>query len=209
MEENELELRRSVQVYNVQKDIADVLFQVFPNDSFKQHFGIFEKAVNQPSWLSRYIIELENQLNLGLTSHVAIVARELLSLQNFQMFTREYMKRCCVLVEIMTKKLMAPQLQINVGRKSLGGVVKIFRNPIYDNLIPRSLVYNLDLFNAKIYCPVKHEVLDNKEAHMFSVSDAIATTFMSIKLCQQIQELIYKLRGENTELKQGKRIGKR
>lgn len=195
MKEGVPDLKRSVEACNVQKGIAEILFQVFPKDSFEQHFDVFKRAVDQPSHLRASIIELEMQLNIGPTSHVAIVALELLSLQNFQMFTRDYMKRCCDLVEIVVKRLLAPELRISVGRKSLGGVVKILRDPTYDNIIPRDLAYNLDLFNAKIYCPVKHEVLDNKEAHMFSVSDAIAVTFICIKLCQQIQKLIYELRG--------------
>lgn len=196
MEENELKLKRSVQAFGVQKDIANILFQVFPKGSFRQHFGIFEKAVNQPSSLSRYITELEIQLDLGITSHIAIVARELLALQNFPTFTRDYMKRCCDLVETVTKVPLASQLKIDAGHKPLGGIIKIMRNPKYSDIIPRNLLYSLDAFNAKIYCPVKHDVLDNKDAHMFSVSDAIATTFISVRLCQQIQELVFRLRGE-------------
>ena len=99
------------------------------------------------------------------------------------------MRRCCDLVEIAIKFLLAPKLRINVGHKPLGGVVKILRNERYDKLVPKQLIYGLDTFNAKIYCPVKHEVLGKNGKPQCSVADAIALTFICMKLSQKIQSL--------------------
>lgn len=192
-------LKQSFQGYGVQKVISDLLFSVFPNDSFKEHLTLFKKAITQPINLREFIFELGKQIGLGATSHVAIVARELLSLPNFPMFTRDYIKRCCDLVELATKLQLASQLHIDVGHKPLGGVVKILHDSRYGNLVPKNLIHNLDSFNRKIYCPAKHEVLEDEGKHMYSVSDAIAVTFISMKLCQQIQDLCY-------EIQRGKRF---
>ena len=110
MEEIEPDLRRSVQAYGVQKDIVNILFSVFPNDSFKEHLSTFKKAVNQPSNMSEFIFKLGIQLGLGVTSHIATAAREFLLLPNFPMFTRDYMKRCCDLVEHAIKLFTARQI---------------------------------------------------------------------------------------------------
>lgn len=191
MKEAGLDLRQSVQAYGIQKEIVDILFLVFPNDSFKEHSGLFKEAINQPSSMGTLIHKLEMQLGLGVTSHVAIAARELLSLQNFPMFTRDYVRRCCNLVEHTMKFLLLPKLRINARRKSLGALVKILRDPRYHQIVPRGLINNLDLFDEFIYRPAKHEVLENAEKHMFSVSDAITITFISIKLCHEIQNFYH------------------
>ena len=170
--------------------MADLLFSVFPNNSFRGCLETFRKAIDQPSDLSESLLELGLQLGLGATSHIMITAREFLSLSNFHMFTRDYIKRCCDLVEHTVKLLLAPKLQINVGHKSLGGIIKILRNPRYNNMIPRDLIYNLDSFNATIYCPAKHEVPEKEEEHMYSVADAVVVTFIALKLCQKIQNFV-------------------
>ena len=180
-------LRHSLQECGVKKVLIDLLFSVFPGDSFKKYIDTFRDSIEQPSKMIS-ITELGIQLGERVTSHIMVIAREFLSLPNFPMFTRDYMKRCCDLVEYTVKFRLAPKLGIDVGRKPLGTVVKILGEPRYENVIPKSLLYNLDSFNEAIYCPVKHEVSEKEEGHMYSVADALALTFVSIRLCQQIRD---------------------
>ena len=178
----------SIQECGVKKVIIGLLLSVFPDDSFKEYIDLFRDSIKEPSKMIS-ITELGIQLGEGATSHLMVIAREFLSLPNFSMFTRDYMKRCCDLVEYTVKFHLAPKLGIKIERKPLGVAIKTLSKPKYDKIIAKNLLYNLDLFNKAIYCPVKHEVSGKEGEHMYNIADALATTFISIRLCQQIREL--------------------
>jgi hypothetical protein len=197
----ESEFREYAQSHGVQRDIVDLLFSVYPGDSFSEYFSIFAKALNQPSNLKDLIENLRVQLNMSVTSHIMIAARGLLFAKNFSMFTRDYVRRCCDLVEYITKFLLAPQLGVNVGRKPLGGIIKALKKSKYADLIPKDLIHNLDSFNKIIYCPAKHEVSENEEKHKYNIVDAVAITFISMKLSKQLYDLRNTLSSTRLHLK--------
>jgi len=58
--------------YDLQKGIIDLLLSVFPDDSFKEHIDTFDKAINRPANMRRFLVELGSQLDLGVTNHIMI-----------------------------------------------------------------------------------------------------------------------------------------
>lgn len=185
----ERELREYVRSHNVQSNVVDLLFSVYSGNSFSEYLSIFEKAVSQPSNLKDLIENLRVQFNLKLTSHIMIIMREFLLQSNFSVFTRDYVKRCCELVEYITKYLLAPKLGINVGHKPLGSVINELKKPKYAELISRDLINNLESFNRLIFCPAKHEAMESDEEHKYSQADAVVITFIAIKLAKQLYDL--------------------
>jgi len=185
-------MRRFMLSCGVQKGIVYLLFSVFPDNTFEENLPVFREAVRQPSKMRKQIHEIGVQLGLGVTSHIMITAREFLPLSNFGLFTRDYIRRCCDLVEQITKRLLAPKFGITLEHKPLGSVIEALRKTPKrgDQLVPKSLVHNLSLFNKVVYCPAKHDVLEKEEEHMYSVADAVAVTFISLKLCQRIHDLV-------------------
>jgi hypothetical protein len=172
----------------VNEKISNLVLSVFPQDSFKEHYTLFTKAIENPSNLRNVIIEFEAQLGLGLTSHIAIVAREMLDLTNFSVFTRDYIKRCGDLVEHFLKVRLIEQFNLPILNKSLGSVVYALRKNRTDAL-PLKLLDNLRLFDLVIYRPAKHS-FDDSGRPLFSIQDAVAVTFVSIRLCQQMEQVV-------------------
>jgi hypothetical protein len=147
----------------------------------------FTLAVEDPSSFGKFIEELRTQFGLGVTGHVMIAVREFLSLSNFSMFTRDYVRRCCDLVEYFVKSRLACRAGVRIQHKPLGTVLKMLRRRM--NGIPAELLDNLEAFNSKIYCPAKHDFSQKENEYKYNVPDAIAITFISIWLCKEIDQL--------------------
>lgn len=186
------EIRNSLEEYGVRKEIAELLTSLFPAGSFNTHFPLFREAVEKPARLKSTITEFEIQLGLSVTSHIAIVARELLGLSNFSMFTRDYVKRCGDLVELFVKTRLLRKLPSYKLNRSLGSIVHTMKSR-YGNTIPKDLLDALMSFDVLVYRPAKHR-FDDSGKPLFGIPDAVAVTFMSIRLCQQIEQL-----GKNLE----------
>lgn len=180
------DIRISLEGCGVKKEIVNLLLSVFPSASFKQYYPLFIEAMEKPASLRNTITEFEIQLGLGVTSHIAIVVRELLGLSNFSLFTRDYVKRCGDLVEYFVKTRILEKLPCSKLNKSLGNIIHTLRKR-YNNKIPLELLNTLKLFDVLVYRPAKHK-FDNLGRPLFGVQDAIAVTFISIRLCQLIEQ---------------------
>jgi hypothetical protein len=187
-----LEMANMLEQMGVAEKIAQLLFQIFPDGSFAPHFPLLRKAVEEPTLLRTTINDFQIQMGLGVTSHIAVAARNLLDLADFPTFTRDYVRRCCDLVEFFVKNRLLRQAGVNIEhrmhQKPLGAIVSEFRRKhlLHANF-SSELLDKLEAFNMNVYRQAKHEYLDSGET-LFSVSDAVAVTFISIRLCYNIQE---------------------
>ena len=151
-------LARIVLELGVCKRICDVLIASFPEDEFTKHLGLFKDALNQPNSLQLFISELQKQLNTGATSHTAHAMYRFLAMDNnFDVFTRDYVRRCCDMVEYITKRKVAFRFDIEhqVEKLPLGGVIRAFSK--YSMQFPDGLLDALAQFNMAIYRPAKHD----------------------------------------------------
>ncbi|XES77353.1 MAG: hypothetical protein ACBZ72_00375 [Candidatus Bathyarchaeia archaeon] len=176
--------------YGVSKRVSDVLFFVFLDDELEKYLPLFRQAVKQPISLKPFISELQKELNTGAFSHTTSAMYHFLATDdNFGIFTRDYVRRCCDMVEYITKRKVAPKLRLEseVEKKPLGRVIGLF-NRQNARHFPNGLLEALAQFNEVIYCPAKHEHVTSEESRMFSVADAIAVTFITVRLCQQLDD---------------------
>jgi hypothetical protein len=176
----------------VAERIVELLFLIFPDGSFEPYFPLLRKAVEEPTLLRKTINHFQIQMGLGVTSHIAIAARNLLDLADFPKFTRDYVRRCCDLVEFFVKNRLLQQAGIKMERymhrKPLGSIVSELRNKHLLHTDGSSdLLDKLQIFNMAVYTQAKHEYLDSGST-LFRVSDAVAVTFISIRLCHNIEE---------------------
>jgi hypothetical protein len=170
--------------------ICKVLITVFPDNEFAKHFALFKDAVSHPISLKPFISQIQKQLNVGAFSHTTMAMNHFLAMDsNFEVFTRDYVRRCCDMVEYITKRKVAFRLRVAsmTEKQPLGKVITIF-NKECAKQFPSGLLESLTLFNKDIYCPAKHETVSDEESRMFSVADAIAITFIAIRLCQQLDD---------------------
>ena len=72
----------------------------------------------------------------------------------------------------------------------LGALIKKIQR---DNtvLFPEGLLDPLALFNKLIWCPAKHEMVNQVDECKFSVADAIAVTFITVRLFEELQKIRY------------------
>jgi hypothetical protein len=185
------EMEKTLERLGVTERIAKLLFRIFPDGSFEPYFPLLRKAIEEPTLLRRTIDDFQIQMGLGVTSHIATRARDMLGSADFSKFTRDYVRRCCDLVEFFVKNRLLRQAGMNVERrmhqKSLGAIVHEFRNRNLLHIdLSSDLFDKLEAFDRTVYRKAKHEYLDSGET-LFSVSDAVAVTFISIKLCDIIQ----------------------
>src|SRR3989339_1844784 len=103
-------LDKLVQELGVNKQVSKVFFVVFPDNEFAQHFDLFKNTVNSPNSLKPFISDLRNQFNIGVFSHTMAAILRFLDLDNFEIFTRDYVRRCCDIVEWITKRKVAGRL---------------------------------------------------------------------------------------------------
>jgi hypothetical protein len=178
-----------VQQLGVNEQISKVLFVVFPDNEFAQYFDLFEKAVKHPQSLQPFISELRNQFNIGTFCHTMGAINQFLSLENFEVFTRDVVRRCCDIVEWISKRKVAGKLGLRpeIEQKPLGVIIAAFQAK-YAGRFPDGLLDTLALFNKVIYCPAKHEMVTNEDERKYSVADAIAVTFIAIRLCQRLDD---------------------
>ncbi len=181
------EIRHFLKNCDVKKEIIDLLLLLFPSGSFIEYLSFFKEAVEKPATLRKVVTQFEIESGIGVVSHIAIVARELLSFNNFQMFTRDYIRRCGDLVELFVKTRFVSKLPLCSPNKSLGANVRIMQKQ-YNNLIPKELLDTLCSFDNSIYRRAKHEFI-GKETKLFNVSDAVAVTFIVLRLCQKIEDI--------------------
>jgi len=90
MESTKEPLDKLVEELGVCKQISDVLFVVFPDNEFAQHFVLFSDAIKHPNSLEPFISDLRNQFNIGVFSHTMVAIPRFLDLDNFEIFTRDY-----------------------------------------------------------------------------------------------------------------------
>jgi hypothetical protein len=179
-----------VEKLGVQRQINEVLFVVFPGDEFAQHFDLFKNAVNRPNSLQPFISELQKQLNTGAFSHTTGAMYHFLAMDSkFEVFTRDYVRRCCDMVEYIAKRKVLGRLNLEpkFEEKSLGIVISEFKNK-HSRQFPDGLLEALSQFNRAIYCTAKHDSVSKQDERMFSVADAIAITFIVVRLCQRLDD---------------------
>jgi hypothetical protein len=181
-------LQLLVHELGVRKEISDVLFAVFPNEEFAVFYGSFKDALARPDSLEPFISELQRKFNLGVTGHIMIAVRRFLTLKDFEVFTRDYVRRCCDMVEYFTKSRIAQNWEPVVTKKPLGAVIQVLQKNGYSRRFPDCFLDTLALFNKTIYCPAKHEMSTKEDERMYSVADAIAITFITVRLCQQLDD---------------------
>lgn len=181
-------LHRLVQELGVHKEISDVLFVVFPNEEFAAYYDLFKNALAHPDSLRPFISGLQQQFNLGVTGHIMIAVRRFLALKDFEVFTRDYVRRCCDMVEYFTKSRIALHWEPVVSKKPLGAVIQTLQRNGYSRRFSDGFLDTLALFNKAIYCPAKHEMVPKEDERMYSVADAIAITFITVRLCQQLDD---------------------
>lgn len=180
-------IRHFLENCKVKKEIIDLLLSIFPSDSLTEYLPILKEAMDKPAALKNMVMQFEMMSGIGATSHIAIVARELLSFDNFHMFTRDYIRRCGDLVELFVKTLLVNKLPLCSPKKSLGANVRIMQKR-YNNLIPKELLDALYSFDSSIYRRAKHEFV-GKETKLYNVADAVAVTFIALRLCQKIEDI--------------------
>jgi hypothetical protein len=131
------------------KKIIDLLLKLFPAVSFLEYLPLFKEAIEKPETLKNVIIQFETKSGMGVVSYIAIVARELLNLENFYMFTRDYIKQCGDLVELFVKVHLVNRLPLCKLNKSLGANVRIMQKQ-YGAIIPKELLGALHSFDGLI-----------------------------------------------------------
>jgi hypothetical protein len=167
-----------------------VLFVVFPDNEFAEYLDLFNDAINHPNSLKPFISELQKQLNTGAFSHTTGAMYHFLAMDNhFDVFTRDYVRRCCDMVEYIIKRKVAFRfnLEYQLDKQPLGSVITVFMKN-FSRQFPDGLLEALSQFNMAIYRPAKHDSVSKEEERMFSVADAIAITFMAVKLCQRLDD---------------------
>ncbi len=181
---------RDLEELGVKRHIAEILLSVIPNGSLVQHWATLRAAVRQPSHIARLVDDVGNQLGLAAISHAAMRARAFLDMPQFHLFTRDYVRRCCDLIEHVTRDFLALRLPITITNQPLGEVVRLLRR-FEGGPVPKKLLDDLGQFNKRIYRPAKHERLS--EGALYNVADAVAITFIAIVLCRDIQETAYQV----------------
>jgi hypothetical protein len=172
----------SLREYRIQEAIIDVLIDVCPKESLDRCVSILPSATSQISSLEQLVNELGIVANVGLTSHTMIQMRSFLRLgDDFRNFTRDYIRRCCDLIEHLAKFPLATKYKVDVKNKPLGPAIQALER----SGLPEGLVEKLTVFNAKVYCPAKHE-MPHEDRHMYSVADAVAVTFACLVLAREI-----------------------
>ena len=172
----------------VQNQVSGVLFAIFPGNEFVQHLTLFTDAVSRPISLKPFITALRKQLNAGACSHTAFAMCRFLDMDSsFEIFTRDYIRRCCDMVEFMTKCYAGHRLGLEseAKKKPLGSVINLYRKKA-SGRFPDILLDNLTNFNTAIYCRAKHDSVSEENERMFSIADAVAVTFIAVRLCQQL-----------------------
>ena|SRR3972149_5517120 len=182
-------LKEVVQKLGVCKQMSDVLFTIFPDNEFAKYFDLFNDAINRPNSLQPFISELKEQLNTGAFSHTTSAINRFLAMDSFEVFTRDYVRRCCDMVEYITKRKVAGRLrlELEIEKQPLGRIIGVFKKK-HSRQFPDGLLEALTEFNKMIYCPAKHETVSKEDERKYSVADAIAITFIAVRLCQQLDD---------------------
>ena len=129
----------------------------------------------------KLVNELGIVANVGLTSHTIVRLRSFIDAENFGGFTRDYIRRCCDLIEYLVKSPLASRCDTFVKGKPLGAAVSVLER----SGLSKDLVEKLQAFNMRIYRPAKHMV-PQEDRHMYSIADAVAVTFVCIDLARDI-----------------------
>ncbi len=183
-------LAKLISELGVCKRISQVLFLVFPDSEFANYSELFCDAVNHPNSLKPFISGLQKQLNTGAFSHTTSAMCHFLAMDNnFEVFTRDYVRRCCDMVEYIAKRKVAGRLRLGVEfeKQPLGRVIGEFKKK-HSRQFPDGLLEALTKFNEAVYCPAKHEAVNKEEERKYSIADAIAVTFIAVRLCQQLDD---------------------
>jgi len=175
-------VRISLREYGLQETIIDVLIGLCLKESLSRRVSILASATSQISGLKQLVNELGIVANVGLTSHTIVQMRGFLDFgDDFRDFTRDYIRRCCDLIEYLAKSPLAAMYKVNVKNKPLGSVILSLKG----SGLPEDLVEKLNVFNTKVYRPAKHEI-PPEDRHMYSVADAVAVTFACLDLAREI-----------------------
>ena len=78
----DIESRNLFQELGVNQQISNVLFIIFPNNDFTEHFDLFRNALKDPNNLKPFIAELQKQLNIGAFSHTTGAMYHFLAMDN-------------------------------------------------------------------------------------------------------------------------------
>ena len=173
---------RALESLGVQDDVINVALLVFPGDSFEPLIEVVRDAAATPPKTSRILGEVPPMIGVGLTSHTLIRMRQLLSLgpASFPQFTRDYVRRCCDIIEIALKQFALDRSIVSANdRRPLGALISLLEKK---KELSTSLAKNLKAYNARIYVRAKHEVTRAVGSQMFNVSDAAVITIVAMKL---------------------------
>lgn len=158
-----------------------MILEVFKGRSFEDYLPIVEETIADPTLLKDLPPRLRFALRIGEISHTAVRMREMLSIdpKDFAKFTRDYVRRCCDLVEIAVKVRAANILGFQIVNKPLGAVLSALQRA---NLPQSELIEILQHFNRLIYVPAKHKVTLAPQSQLYSVPDAIVITALALEL---------------------------
>jgi len=176
----------SLREYCMQEAIVNVLIDVCSKESLNRCASILPSATSQISSLEQLVSELGAVPNVGQTSHPIRQMRDFIRLRDrFRDFTRDYIRRCCDLIEDLTKFKLAPVRKVNVKNMPLGpAILELKRSGLSEDLVEK-----LTVFNTKVYRVAKHE-MPQEDRHMYSVADAVAVTFVCLDLAREISSHI-------------------
>jgi hypothetical protein len=176
----------SLREYCMQEAIIEVLIDVCPKESLNRCASILPSVTGQIFSLEQLVNELGAVPNVGQTSHPIRQMRDLIHLgDRFRDFTRDYIRRCCDLIEDLTKSKLAPVRKVNVKKLSLGPAIReLERSGLSDDLVEKLIA-----FNTKVYTVAKHE-MPREDRHMYSVADAVAVTLVCLDLAREISSHI-------------------
>lgn len=184
---DEKSVRRSFREYDIREEIVDVLIGVCPQESLTRYLHILPSIMRRISRLKELVNELGITANVGLTSHTIVRLRGFFETEDrFRDYTRDYIRRCCDLIEYLVKTPLATKLEVEVRYRPLGSAVLVLER----SDLPKDLVEKLKAFNSKIYNPAKHEV-PQEDRGMYSVADAVAVTFACLDLAKEINNYMF------------------
>ena len=178
----DVSVSRALENLGVQNDVISVVMLVFPGDSFKSLIEVVKDAAATTPRLNRMMGEVPPMIGVSLISHTLRRMRQLLSLgpASFSQFTRDYVRRCCDVVEISLKQYALDRGVVSTkDKRPLGALISLLEK---DKQLSASLAKNLKAFNTRIYVRAKHEVTRDAGSQMFSASDAAVITIVAMKL---------------------------
>lgn len=179
-------IRSSLSKLKVHRQVIDVALIVFPGEAFEPLMDAVRDAATSPPRLGLLLTTIPPRIGVGFTSHTLITMRHMLELGpgSFSRLTRDYVRRCCDVVEISLKARAFSNGFIRQGdKRPLGPIIRLLEE---QEALPVALIQALSEFNAKIYARAKHEVTRQIVSHKFTTADAAVITVVAMKLSDEI-----------------------